>query len=70
MKIKPWLLALGLGAGFGMMSVGSMAQLPDRPVKVGVLTDMSGTYSAMGARGRWSPRKWRSTIVWPPNARA
>lgn len=51
MKIKPWLLALGLGAGFGMMSVGSMAQLPDRPVKVGVLTDMSGTYSAMGGSG-------------------
>ncbi len=51
MKIKPWLLALGLGAGFGMTSVGSMAQLPDRPVKVGVLTDMSGTYSAMGGAG-------------------
>ncbi|ALS63039.1 ABC transporter substrate-binding protein [Pandoraea norimbergensis] len=34
-----------------MMSVGSMAQLPDRPVKVGVLTDMSGTYSAMGGSG-------------------
>nr|WP_223272251.1 ABC transporter substrate-binding protein [Pandoraea pnomenusa] len=28
-----------------------MAQLPDRPVKVGVLTDMSGTYSAMGGAG-------------------
>jgi len=51
MKIKPWLLALGLGAGFGMTSIGSMAQLPDRPVKVGVLTDMSGTYSAMGGAG-------------------
>jgi branched-chain amino acid transport system substrate-binding protein len=51
MKIKPWLLALGLGAGLGMTSVGSMAQLPDRPVKVGVLTDMSGTYSAMGGAG-------------------
>nr|WP_150681143.1 ABC transporter substrate-binding protein [Pandoraea pneumonica] len=34
-----------------MASVGSMAQLPDRPVKVGVLTDMSGTYSAMGGAG-------------------
>ncbi|WP_087722788.1 ABC transporter substrate-binding protein [Pandoraea sp. PE-S2T-3] len=34
-----------------MTSVGSMAQLPDRPVKVGVLTDMSGTYSAMGGAG-------------------
>ncbi|SUA91841.1 ABC transporter substrate-binding protein [Pandoraea pulmonicola] len=51
MKIKPWLLALGLGAGLGVTSVGSMAQLPDRPVKVGVLTDMSGTYSAMGGAG-------------------
>ncbi|MGC7405148.1 ABC transporter substrate-binding protein [Pandoraea pneumonica] len=51
MKIKPWLLALGFGAGLGMASVGSMAQLPDRPVKVGVLTDMSGTYSAMGGAG-------------------
>nr|WP_246171134.1 ABC transporter substrate-binding protein [Pandoraea eparura] len=28
-----------------------MAQLPDRPVKVGVLTDMSGPYSAMGGAG-------------------
>ncbi|AJC19932.2 ABC transporter permease [Pandoraea pulmonicola] len=35
----------------GVTSVGSMAQLPDRPVKVGVLTDMSGTYSAMGGAG-------------------
>ncbi|WP_167362716.1 ABC transporter substrate-binding protein [Pandoraea faecigallinarum] len=51
MKIKPWLLALGLGAGLGLSSLGSFAQLPDRPVKVGVLTDMSGTYSAMGGAG-------------------
>ncbi|QBC34032.1 ABC transporter permease [Pandoraea sp. XY-2] len=33
------------------MSVAGMAQLPDRPVKVGVLTDMSGPYSAMGGAG-------------------
>ncbi|BET11734.1 MULTISPECIES: ABC transporter substrate-binding protein [Pandoraea] len=51
MKIKPWLLALGLGAGLGLSSAGTFAQLPDRPVKVGVLTDMSGTYSAMGGAG-------------------
>ncbi|VVE06960.1 ABC transporter permease [Pandoraea aquatica] len=51
MKIKPWLLALGLGAGLGLSSAGAFAQLPDRPVKVGVLTDMSGTYSAMGGAG-------------------
>ncbi|VVD82362.1 ABC transporter substrate-binding protein [Pandoraea cepalis] len=51
MKIKPWLLALGFGAGLGLMSVAGMAQLPDRPVKVGVLTDMSGPYSAMGGAG-------------------
>ncbi len=51
MKIKPWLLALGLGAGLGVASSAGMAQLPDRPVKVGVLTDMSGTYSAMGGAG-------------------
>ncbi len=51
MKIKPWLLALGLGAGLGVMSASGMAQLPDRPVKVAVLTDMSGTYSAMGGAG-------------------
>ncbi|VVD79597.1 ABC transporter substrate-binding protein [Pandoraea soli] len=51
MKIKPWLLALGFGAGLGLMSMAGMAQLPDRPVKVGVLTDMSGPYSAMGGAG-------------------
>lgn len=51
MKIKLWLLALGLGAGLGLSSAGTLAQLPDRPVKVGVLTDMSGTYSAMGGAG-------------------
>ncbi|VVD68356.1 ABC transporter permease [Pandoraea capi] len=51
MKIKPWLLALGLGAGLGLSSAGALAQLPDRPVKVAVLTDMSGTYSAMGGAG-------------------
>ncbi|AJE97623.1 ABC transporter substrate-binding protein [Pandoraea apista] len=51
MKIKPWLLALGLGAGLGLTSVSGMAELPNRPVKVGVLTDMSGTYSAMGGAG-------------------
>ncbi|WP_287497094.1 ABC transporter substrate-binding protein [Pandoraea sp. CB10b_02] len=33
------------------MSASGMAQLPDRPVKVAVLTDMSGTYSAMGGAG-------------------
>nr|WP_261939835.1 ABC transporter substrate-binding protein [Pandoraea sp. NE5] len=33
------------------MSMAGMAQLPDRPVKVGVLTDMSGPYSAMGGAG-------------------
>ncbi|VVE14310.1 ABC transporter permease [Pandoraea cepalis] len=51
MKIKPWLLALGFGASLGLMSMAGMAQLPDRPVKVGVLTDMSGPYSAMGGAG-------------------
>ncbi|VVE89389.1 ABC transporter substrate-binding protein [Pandoraea bronchicola] len=51
MKMKPWLLALGLGAGLGLTSVSGMAELPNRPVKVGVLTDMSGTYSAMGGAG-------------------
>ncbi|VVD96982.1 ABC transporter permease [Pandoraea horticolens] len=51
MKMKPWLLALGLGAGLGLTSVSGMAELPNRPVKVGVLTDMSGTYSAMGGGG-------------------
>ncbi|QHE93944.1 ABC transporter substrate-binding protein [Pandoraea fibrosis] len=51
MKIKPWLLALGLGAGLGLTSVSGMAELPNRAVKVGVLTDMSGTYSAMGGAG-------------------
>jgi branched-chain amino acid transport system substrate-binding protein len=51
MKMKPWLLALGLGAGLGLTSVSGMAELPNRAVKVGVLTDMSGTYSAMGGAG-------------------
>lgn len=51
MKMKPWLLALGLGAGLGLTSVSGMAELPNRPVRVGVLTDMSGTYSAMGGGG-------------------
>ncbi|ODP31527.1 ABC transporter permease [Pandoraea sp. ISTKB] len=35
----------------GLSSAGALAQLPDRPVKVAVLTDMSGTYSAMGGAG-------------------
>lgn len=51
MKIKPWLLALGLGAGMCVGVSSSFAQLPERPVKVGVLTDMSGPYSAMGGAG-------------------
>lgn len=51
MKIKPWLLALGLGAGLWGSAPAGFAQLPDRPVKVGILTDMSGTYAAMGGAG-------------------
>ncbi len=51
MKIKPWLAALGLGVGFCVNVPAGFAQLPDRPVKIGVLTDMTGPYSAMGGSG-------------------
>lgn len=49
---------------------GAQAQISDDVVKIGILTDMAGPYSGMGARARWWRPGWPSTTASRPNARA
>lgn len=69
MKLHARGLAAGLCLGAALVAQAHAADKP--PVKIGILTDMSGTYAGMGgARVRWPRRNWRSTIAWPRSARA
>lgn len=68
MKVHARGLAAGLCLGALLVSQAQAADKP--PVKIGILTDMSGTYAGMGARGRWRRRSWPSTTAWLRNARA
>lgn len=61
-------LAAGLCLGAVLTAQALAADKP--PVKIGILTDMSGTYAGMGDRVRWRLRNWPSTTAWPRNARA
>ncbi len=51
MKVRHALLQSTVAVGLALASVGAHAAFPDGPVKIGVLTDMSGPYSGMGGQG-------------------
>ncbi|PMQ16542.1 hypothetical protein JaAD80_10165 [Janthinobacterium sp. AD80] len=54
---------LAMGALALTLSFGAQAQISDGVVKVGILTDMSGPYSAMGGRGSVVASQMASRIV-------
>ena len=49
--MKKTVLAMGAVALALSFTTSAQAQISDGVVKVGILTDMSGPYSAMGGRG-------------------
>ena len=57
-------LLVGIGAlawcGSGLGAYADDA----KPLRLGVLSDMSSLYVTSADRGRWLPQKWRWRIFW------
>jgi hypothetical protein len=54
-----------LGAGIAAATLPRRARAADKPIRIGVLTDMNGVYAANTGPARCSVRRWRSRISWP-----
>ena len=62
------LLTVACAAVFATLSAGAQAQYSGNVVKIGVLTDLSGTYPTSPAPAPVLPPKWRSPTSSPGEA--